>query len=205
MIAENLIYVHAGLGGLALAAGLVSLIVTKGNKIHKLCGRVFFYSMLSSAFLALIISVIPDHESSFLFAIGIFSIYLITGGFRAWKIARKSTSLLPDKIIAIVMVIAGLGMILVPVLFSKNGFNPVLAIFGTIGLVLALQDLRLFNNREKLKKGIMRLHIGKMVGGYIAAVTAFIVVNNLLPGLYGWLGPTVIGSIYIAWHFRKFA
>jgi uncharacterized membrane protein len=201
--AQALIYTHAALGGLALLGGLVALSVTKGNRMHKLGGRIFFYSMLFSAILALIISILPGHESSFLFAIGVFSIYLIVGGFRAWKIASKKTSLLPDTILAIAMVLMGLSMLILPAILSTRGFNPVLGVFGAIGLLLAVQDLYLFRNLDKLRKGVMRMHIGKMVGGYISAVTAFVVVNHLLPGIWGWLSPTAIGFVYIAWHFKK--
>jgi len=42
-----------------------------------------------------------------------------------------------------------------------------------------------------------------MTGGYISAVTAFFVVNEILPGLWNWFIPTLIGSIYIAFWMKK--
>ncbi len=49
----------------------------------------------------------------------------------------------------------------------------------------------------------MTLHLGNMMGAYIASFTAFLVVNEVLPPLVGWLGPTVLGSFYIAyWNIK---
>ena len=42
-----------------------------------------------------------------------------------------------------------------------------------------------------------------MTGGYIAAFTAFVVVNQILPGVYGWLTPTALGTIYIMYWNKK--
>lgn len=48
------------------------------------------------------------------------------------------------------------------------------------------------------------MHIGKITGGYIAATTAFVVVNNtFLPPLLAWLAPGVLGNIYIVYWIRK--
>ena len=41
-LARILIYLHAGLGGLALLAGAIALIVKKGAYYHRLSGKVFF-------------------------------------------------------------------------------------------------------------------------------------------------------------------
>ena len=47
----------------------------------------------------------------------------------------------------------------------------------------------------------MKSHVGKMVGAYIASVTAFIVAGlGYGDNFYAWILPTVIGTIYIiAW------
>ena len=42
-----------------------------------------------------------------------------------------------------------------------------------------------------------------MTGGYIAAVTAFFVVNEILPGIANWFVPGVIGGAYIAWWIKS--
>lgn len=88
--AEFLIqYIHAPLGGIALLSGGVSLVSKKGSPLHKKSGKVFFYSMLLSAFSALVVSVLPNHESPFLFSIGLFSTYFLVNGIRSLKYKQK--------------------------------------------------------------------------------------------------------------------
>jgi hypothetical protein len=42
-----------------------------------------------------------------------------------------------------------------------------------------------------------------MIGGYIAAVTAFVVVNNMFPSFWGWFAPTLVGVPYILYWNRR--
>lgn len=100
------------------------------------------------------------------------------------------------------MLITAVGMIFYNPIFN-NQLNIILSVFGTIGLIFSIKDLLLFRTPEKLRKGWLKSHAGKMTGGYISATTAFIVVNNYIPGLYGWFLPGVVGGIYIAYWMRK--
>ena len=43
---QIVIYIHAAFGGIALLAGLVSIIAKKGKNIHRKSGLIFFYSMV---------------------------------------------------------------------------------------------------------------------------------------------------------------
>ncbi len=196
------VYVHAGFGGLALLGGLVALIAKKGSKIHKKAGKFFYYTMLSSALVALIISLLPKHENPFLFAIGIFSSYFVLTGYRSLRFKKEVPSLIVDKIIAWIMIVTGIAMVAYPIIL-KGSINIILTVFGILGLIFAIQDLIGFKNPEKLKASWLQAHLGKMTGGYISAVTAFVVVNNLIPGIYGWFTPGVIGGVYIVYWSRK--
>jgi uncharacterized membrane protein len=202
-IAEILIYyIHAPLGGIALLTGGIALIVKKGNRLHKKSGKVFFYSMILSANAALIISILPNHESPFLFSIGVFSSYFLLTGLRSLNYKHKGVSLKTDKIIAYLILITGICMILYPIiLYSK--LNIILTVFGVVGLVFGIKDLRLFKDRNRLRKSWLKLHLGKMIGGYIAAVTAFFVVNQVLPGIWNWFVPGIIGGLYITYWMIK--
>lgn len=202
-IAEILIYyIHAPLGGIALLTGGISLIVKKGNNVHKKSGKIFFFSMLFSAISAFIISVLPNHESPFLFSIGLFSTYFLISGLRSLKFKQKEFQLKTDKIIAYLITLTGIAMILYPVLlFSK--LNIILTVFGVVGIVFGLRDLKLFKDIKRLKKNWLKLHLGKMTGGYIAAVSAFFVVNQILPGILNWFIPGIIGSGYITYWMIK--
>jgi uncharacterized membrane protein len=199
---QILIYTHAFFGGIALLSGLVSIISKKGNKIHTKSGMIFYYSMLFSALTALIISVLPKHESPFLFSIGIFSSYFVLTGKRALNFKTDNENLIIDKIISWAMLFTGLVMILYNPIFN-NKINLILTVYGLVGLIFSIRDLDLYKDREKLKNDWLKIHLGKMIGGYISATTAFVVVNNFFPSIYGWFIPGIFGGIYISYWMMK--
>ncbi|WP_430412626.1 DUF2306 domain-containing protein [Kordia sp.] len=200
--ATYLIYIHATLGSIAFIAGFIAIITKKGGNAHKKSGIVFYYTMLFSAVSALVIAVLPKHENPFLFTIGLFSSYFIITGYRALRFKKSNISLTLDKIISAFMLLTGIVMILYPLILNGK-INIVLTVFGTIGIIFATRDLMLFKNANKLRKSWLKLHIGKMLGGYISAVTAFIVVNQFIPGIAGWLIPSVFGVAYMNYWFWK--
>ncbi|MAN26432.1 MULTISPECIES: DUF2306 domain-containing protein [Mesonia] len=199
---QILIYFHAAFGGIALLAGLLAIIAKKGKTLHRKAGLVFFYSMMLSGITALVIAVLPNHESPFLFAVGIFSLYFVFTGNRALKFKRKDPVLTLDKWIAVIMIATGSLMILLPVLLTKN-IDVVLFVFAIVGITFSIKDLRLYKNPKRLRKMWLKLHLGKMLGGYISATTAFVVVNKFFPSIYGWFIPGIIGSFMIAYWQRK--
>jgi len=204
---QILIYIHAGLGGLALLGGLVAMGTKKGGRWHRGGGSVFFWAMMLSALLATVIALLPGHWNPFLFAIGVFTLYLVLSGRLAlrYKALAANANLQVDKFVSLAMILLGGGMIGYPVGQALGGgdWNIVLIIFGAIGLSLALRDMRYFKDLERLRENWLRLHLTKMVAGFIAATTAFFVVNEVLPGLWGWLTPTVAGTIFISYWRRK--
>ena len=72
----------------------------------------------------------------------------------------------------------------------------VLAVFGSIGLSGVWQDIRYYRGLQKEKMYWLSVHIGRMVGGFIAATTAFLVNTTqylpAIPSFIYWLLPTVI-------------
>ncbi len=158
--------------------------------------------MLFSAISAINISVLPNHESPFLFSIGLFSTYFLFSGLRSLKFKQKEFELKTDKIIAYLITLIGISMILYPIIFNSKP-NIILTVFGTVGIVFGLRDLKLFQDTERIKKNWLRLHLGKMTGGYIAALSAFFVVNQILPGIWNWFVPGIIGSVYITYWIIK--
>ncbi|MBS7231422.1 DUF2306 domain-containing protein [Flavobacterium psychroterrae] len=201
-IIQILIYFHAIFGGIALLSGLISLIVKKGNKVHKKSGKLFYYSMLLSALTALIIATLPKHESPFLFSIGIFSSYFTIMGYRSLRFKNEDLNLKTDKIISWIMIITAILMILYNP-FVNQSINIVLTVLGITGLIFSARDLILFKNPVKLKHNWLKLHLGKMIGGYIAATTAFVVVNEFFPSFYGWFIPAIIGIFCIRYWIKK--
>lgn len=201
-IIQILIYSHALFGGIALLSGFISLIVKKGKKTHKKSGKLFYYCMLLSASTALVIASLPQHESPFLFAIGIFSSYFIITGYRALRFKNKNINLKTDQLISGIMILTAVLMILYnPVVHHK--INIVLTVLGIVGLVFSSRDFMLYKNEDKLNNVWLKLHLGKMIGGYISATTAFVVVNNFFQGFYGWFVPGTIGGFYIVYWIKK--
>lgn len=201
-IIQILIYFHALFGAIALVSGFISLLSQKGKKTHKKLGKLFYYTMLLSAISALIISVLPQHQSPFLFSIGIFSSYFVLTGYRALRFKKNDVNLKNDKIISGIMMITGLIMILYNPIVHQT-INIVLTSFGLVGLIFSSRDLILFKNKTRLKSVWLKLHLGKMLGGYISATTAFVVVNEFFPSFYGWFIPGTIGAFYIVYWMRK--
>ena len=199
---QTLIYIHAFFGGVALLSGLVSMVAKKGNKAHKKAGLLFFYAMMLSGIIAMFVAISPNHNSPFLFSIGIFSLYFVFTGKRALRFKRKNNSLKIDKLISTTMLITGFCMILVPIIFTKS-INIILIVFGVVGMVFSIKDLIQFKNPNKLKKGWLKFHLGKMIGAYISATTAFVVVNQFFPSIYGWFAPSILGGFVIAYWIKK--
>ncbi len=201
-LAQLLIIAHAAFGGLALLAGTLALVFKKGSVKHKRTGIVFYYGMLVSAGIALVVSMLPNHESVFLFVVGLFSLYFILTGYRALRFKKSNPNLKVDKMIACGMIVTAVVMLLNPILVHSK-FNIILGVFALLGSTFAYRDLKSFKNPESLQKTWLKQHLGKMMGGYISATTAFIVVNQVFPSFYGWFIPGIIGTFYIVYWTRK--
>lgn len=197
-----LIFIHAAFGGIALLAGLVSMIAQKGLAVHKKSGLIFYYSMLISSITAMVVAFMPNHQSPFLFAVGVFSLYFVLTGKRALRFKNKNPDLKIDKWISGIMIFTGILMISLPIIISKS-VNVVLCVFAVVGIIFSFKDLILYKNPERLRKKWLKLHLGKMIGAYISATTAFVVVNQFLPGLYGWFIPGIVGGIFITYWLKK--
>lgn len=201
-IVRPLIYVHAGLGGIALLAGTIAIISAKGSPLHKKSGSVFFYCMLLSALLSLVVAITPGHENSFLFSIGVFSSYLLISGKRSIRFREESRNFHTDRGIAYMVIIAGFSMIVYPIVLFKE-LNPVLTAFGVLGVYLGVRDIISMRYPKQIQRKWLQHHLGKMTGGYIAAVSAFFVVNGILPGILNWFVPALVGTPFIIFWLRK--
>ena len=166
-IARVLIIVHAASGGLALFAGLLALVFKKGSTKHKRTGIIFYYSMLFSAIIALVVAFMPLHESVFLFVIGLFSMYFILTGYRALRFKHANPNLKVDKIIAYGMLATSVVMISYPIVAHGN-INIVLSVFAVVGAIFALRDIKSFKDPAALKKSWLKQHLGKMMGAISA-------------------------------------
>jgi hypothetical protein len=200
---KTLLVLHIFTGFLALLFGFIAIIVKKGGKVHRLVGKIFFFSMLGVTASALLISLIKKNQ--FLLFIAIFSFYQNYMGYRA----LKEKSLEPLPIDWLVLIVGS-----VNALFMLCSFNIVLMVFGTINLLLVSGNFRvnILLGRKKALPPLtwLKRHIGMMIGAYIATVTAFIVVNDkwfvspLVPSWLPWLLPTIVLGPLIVYFTKKF-
>lgn len=216
MISSIMLIIHVISGFLALACGAVAITTKKGKSIHITTGRIYFWSMILvsvTAFYLSIVNVIP-----FLFLIAVLSFYLTWSGYKAIHWKNKS---LPkpifwfDTIISHFVVLFGIVMIILSLLTwfdihvnaVISSLRIVLLVFGIGTTIFAAEDLILFYRNNPSSKFLwMYTHIGRMLGAYIATLTAFLVVNGeFFPTpLIAWLGPTVIGTPLIFYWIKKY-
>ncbi len=209
-----ILILHIAAGFSAFVAAPVAMAVKKGGKNHRLYGKIFFWCMTIVTLTAFVMSVL--HPNIFLFAVSGFSYYMVASGYR-W-IFRKRVSSIKDVApldwvllllaAAFNLFLFGLGVYLL----MKNVSNPfayITIVFGIIGISFVIRDLKSFISPPREKHAWLLHHMGSMVGGYIATVSAFSAVNfNFLPAIIQWLWPTIIGvpllAIWIGNYKKKF-
>lgn len=202
-----LLVIHIIAGSIGLFTGTMNIIRKKGDKLHKSMGKFFLYSMLVNGFAGLFMSII--HNNQFLLIIAVFSIYMVSTGQRYLSLKQLNKGQKPqiiDWILSLSMLLFGIGFLLFGgyLVFNTNYFGTVLLVFGMISILMVLQDFKNYQGKNHIKNFWLLVHIQRMVGGYIAATTAFLVVNNtLLPSVVAWLLPTVILTpLIIKWSIK---
>ena len=178
---------HIVAGALSLAASVVALSAAKGGRLHRRAGQVFLDAMIAVALSALALATL--HPSPFLFSIGIFSLYLVLAGAEAGH-----PGLLRGWAVAVPVVMVAVGAAMLGLATTGATRQPlVLAVFGGIGFVLAIQDLVVRRRGRERAPDRFRRHLARMLGATTATWTAFVVVNlKFLPPLVAWLGPTAL-------------
>lgn len=197
---QTTLFLHILAGVTALAAAGIAVGSAKGGRLHRRAGNIYTLAMLITGLSALVLSVMDPNP--FLFAVGIFSLYLVFTGWRA-AMVRDGRPRLADHAGGAVMALAGVGMLGWggQGMLSGSGAQPViLLVFGAIGLTMALADWRDWARGPVAGKRRIARHLGRMLGGTIATITAAGVVNlGFLPDLVVWLGPTVLITPVIFW------
>ena len=196
LIFKFLLVLHIISGSIGLLTGTINIAKKKGDIIHKKVGLFFLYGMIINGVSGLLMTVI--HSNLFLFIIGIFSIYMAATGQRYLYLKGLSEGKKPksiDWILSSMMFVFGIGFMIygILLLLSSNTFGIVLLVFGLISLSMVVQDIYNYTTHKLAKNFWLLVHIQRMMGAYIAASTAFLVVNNaFLPEIVVWLLPTVI-------------
>lgn len=189
---------HILAGFVALGAGLGAFLTEKGGLYHRRLGMGYVYAMaVVSGTALLLLPLDPTFARQFLALVAIFSFYFAFSGYRV--LSRKQPGEDPARIdwIAVALLgVSSVGLLVMGALryLDGSGFAAVLLVFGSIGTVFAISDVR------ELRTGLdagewVAGHVTRMGAGYIATVTAFSSVNFLfLPTVVRWLWPTLLGT-----------
>lgn len=200
LIYQTLLTIHIISGCLGLLTGTINILKKKGGKQHRQIGRLFVFFMIIAGISSIALALFKFNI--FLLVVGVFTIYLIASGDRYMRLRHLGKGQKPellDWLLCLGMLFCGIlfvvwGSYLV---YQSNNFGIVLIVFGLIGLTNVWIDLKNYSGRSKRKKYWMLAHIGRMMGGYTASLTAFIVVNAdhfpfEINSIILWLGPTLL-------------
>ncbi|GAA0270153.1 DUF2306 domain-containing protein [Halobacterium noricense] len=198
------LWTHIAAGVAALVAGGVALATEKGGRRHRRAGRVYVAAMAVVVATVLpLFALDPTFFRTFLLLVAVFSGYFAFSGYRV--LAREHPSDGPETVdwaaaVAVVAACVTLGAWGAIVVASGDSFGVVMVVFGGIGGVLGTSDLRAYwrgTNRTWLVD-----HLSRMVGAYIATVTAVSVVNiSMAPEVVAWLWPTAVG-VPLIWYWQ---
>lgn len=201
--------IHVTAGTLALITGLLAMILKSQTPKHKRVGKIYFWCMTVIFVTGFYLSLIRGNL--FLFYISIFSYYLTLVAYRALKYkdpAKRAERM--DWLIELVSGGAFLGLVIYAVISfiypegRMSGLIPLA--FGLIGLSGVRRNTARFRSGPSERLSWQKLHIGNMIGSYIAAVTAFLVnQSEYIPvnPVILWLGPTVLLVPLIRSEVRK--
>jgi len=203
-----MLWLHIAGGTSALINGLGAMFTTKGGKIHRIFGKIYFWSMTAVFVSALILAI--GHNKTFLLMVAFFSYYFTVRGYRILYLKKLGTT---QKATWIDWMISSVASAFILFLFAW-GVNELITgetmgivaiVFGVIGTSFVVKDIRQFN-RTPEKMHWWYGHISSMGASYISATTAFIVVNITIPG-FGWalwILPSVIGGSLIGRTIRHY-
>ena len=213
---KALLGIHVTAGMVSFILAPVALATAKGGKQHKRWGMVYFWSMGVVAATALPMALY--RPVLFLALVSVLSFYLTFSGYRVLKLkdlSRGGSAKPMDWIAAVLGFIAcasltGLG------LFRPHTFGNmsiVAIVLGFVGMRTTAADLRHFIWKPTEKMFWWYTHLGKFIGSYIAAWTAFstATLSHVFrhAGLILWFWPATVGipAIILTTYYykRKFA
>jgi uncharacterized membrane protein len=205
LLFTGLKYLHILAGSLALLCGPIAMMNQNGGKLHRLSGKIYFYSMMIIVVSATVLAI--RHEKWFLLMVAIFTLYIISTGYRSLKlkkIGRGQKAEQLDWLIWGLAVLAGLSLEFSGMYWcfgEGNSFGIVPMVFGFI-----VKDYQRFTRVSNDKLLWLKVHIGNMMGGYIATMTAFLVQNvHTDPAWIAWLAPTIVFVPVLSYTIRKFS
>lgn len=196
-------------GTIGLLAGTFIMFRKKGDRIHQRIGKLFAYCMLAAGLSSLILATL--HRNDFLLAVGVFTIFMTGTGWRYLylkEIAKGQKIVLIDWILMVFMLIFGLFLVGLGFyyLMNKSYFGIIPLLFAWRGISFVISDYKTYKGKITLRNYWLIFHLQRMVGAYIASLTAFLVVNAPdKSGFLPWLLPSLIVVPFIVKWSRKYS
>jgi len=216
---EPVLFVHIAAGSVALASMWVPMVARKGGVLHRRAGWVFVAAMATVAISAVILAggrlfLDPRPAAK---AAGVFLLYIalltstaVSSGVRVLRAKHRTAAHRNwwDLGLPALLAISSLAV----AAFALVTRQPLFGAFSLVGIINGVSNLRYWLRPPSSRMHWWFAHMNGMLGGCIAAVTAFVVVNagNLgAPQLVAWLTPSVVGSvgtaIWTRYYQRRFA
>jgi uncharacterized membrane protein len=211
---RGLLALHVGAGTVALLVAPVAMLTAKGGAAHRRWGATYYWAMATVAVTAVALSL--WRPSPFLLLVAVFSFYF---AFRGRRVLGRKRPDLGQRAAAIDWAAAALAAAASVALVVLGVVRPgavwvrlgtVAVVFGVVGLALSALDLWRFARPPADRNAWWFAHMAGMLGSYVAALSAFSVVNfTFFPETVRWLWPTVIGTplivLWVAYYKRRFA
>lgn len=179
-VIQYTLYLHIIVGSIALLTGALALFSQKGRQLHRRAGSIYFWAM--TLVFVTGIMVASYRFNRFLFLIAFLSYYSVFAGVRFLGLKKLHkhqkpkwydwTAGIVNGIVNIIFIGLGLYYLFKP---NNNLAGALLSIgFGIGGLLITFTNLKPFIVRPKKAYHWYLGHIGNMMGGYIATLTAFL-------------------------------
>ena len=200
-------------GGLSLLSGAVAIASKKGGDLHRKSGKIYFWAMTLVFITGIIVA--GYRFNRFLFLIAFLSYYSVFAGVRVLKLKQlhkeqKAKGI--DWFAGLANAIANLVFIGLGVYYMivRGAASPgaLLSIgFGVGGLMISYVNLKQFIFKPDKAYHWYLTHIGNMMGGYIATLTAFLstIVTrfDLMNPFLAFALPSLIGVPLIVYWNKK--
>ncbi|MBX2962688.1 MAG: hypothetical protein KF687_09260 [Cyclobacteriaceae bacterium] len=204
-----LTYTHIFAGIISLIVAPLAMVVHKGGNAHRLWGKIFFWCMTWIFVSAVILSAVK--WIPFLLLIAVFSYYSVYIGYRALYLKQlhlgKGVAWY-DWAMSAIAGIFNFSFVVWGAYKAINGATSLglLAVgFGLGGLMMVRAELSRYLKPPASKFHWFYRHIGSMMGGFIASVTAFSVqVMHFMPGVMQWIWPSLVGVPLIIYWVRTY-
>jgi len=201
------LWIHIAAGAVAILAGIGALVTTKGGRRHRKAGKLFVASTgVVVGTVPLLLAFDPTSLRVFLTLVAVFSGYLAFSGYRVLARRRPEGKPTPvdwagaASVVLACLTLGGWGLVR---LASGDGFGVVLVAFGAIGLAFGTVDLRAFGSGGSGGDRVVT-HLQRMIGAFIATITAVSAVNLGQYGAVAWLWPTVALTPLIVYWSREY-